>query len=113
MFSFSRFFIVAAAAVMMMSTTTNGADIQSHTRAGQRLMSKARLLDNNNNADMTPATTTTRDLAEDYYTMWMTKYSMKFDGCHSVPQFERDEGLRSVLLAKFKMCPSDNCGSCK
>ena len=54
-----------------------------------------------------------RSLAENqYYTTWMTKYSLKFNGCHSVPQFEREEGMRSVLIAKFKLCPSDSCEKC-
>jgi hypothetical protein len=36
-----------------------------------------------------------------------------FDGCVSVPRFEREEGFTSDLLAKFKLCPSDSCGSCR
>jgi len=59
-------------------------------------MSKARQLNENNN----------------YYTAWMVDYSIKFDGCASVPEFEREEGLRANLLAKFKLCPSDKCNSC-
>ena len=87
----------------LMTALATAVDITSDSELGQRLLSKARLLnsegrelENNNN----------------YYTSWMTGYSLKFDGCHSIPQFEREEGMRSVLLAKFKMCPSDNCGKC-
>lgn len=27
--------------------------------------------------------------------------------------FEREEGLRANMVAKFKICPSDSCGSCR
>lgn len=46
------------------------------------------------------------------YSNWIANYSIKFDGCASIPEFEKDEGLRSRMLAKFKLCPSDSCGSC-
>lgn len=78
------------------TTTISAVEITSDSAVGQKLLSKARRLNNDNN----------------YYTSWMTKYSLKFDGCHSVPQFEREEGMRSMLLAKFKMCPSDSCNAC-
>jgi hypothetical protein len=42
----------------------------------------------------------------------MVDYSIKFDGCAAVPEFEREEGLTTNLLAKFKLCPSDRCNSC-
>ena len=78
-------------------------EITSDSVVGRKLMSKARLLDSDG-----------RELENnnDYFSSWMPKYSLKFAGCHSVPQFEREEGMRSMLLAKFKMCPSNNCGSC-
>ena len=43
----------------------------------------------------------------------MADYSIRFEGCSMVPNFEREEGLRGRLLAKFKLCPSDSCdGAC-
>ena len=42
---------------------------------------------------------------------WIADYSIKFDGCASIPQFDREEGIRTDLLAKFKLCPSDKCSS--
>ena len=43
----------------------------------------------------------------------MATASLKFDGCISIPSFERDEGLRSELVAKFRLCQDGNCGSCR
>eukprot|EP00934_Nitzschia_sp_Nitz4_P006752 Nitzschia sp. Nitz4//scaffold7_size249615//180188//181630//NITZ4_001195-RA/size249615-augustus-gene-0.12-mRNA-1//1//CDS//3329558496//6742//frame0 len=83
----SSFFVATASAVT----------IRSGSEAGQNLMSKARELNNNNN---------------NYYYNWIKDYSIKFNGCAAVPQMEREEGVRSNLLAKFKLCPSDKCGSC-
>ena len=43
----------------------------------------------------------------------MADYSIRFDGCSMVPDFEREEGLRGRLLAKFKLCPTSSCdGKC-
>jgi hypothetical protein len=47
-----------------------------------------------------------------YIHSWIADYSIKFDGCATIPEFEREEGLRANLLAKFKLCPSDQCSSC-
>jgi hypothetical protein len=44
---------------------------------------------------------------------WIQNYSIKFDGCAAVPRFEREEGFTSDLLAKFKLCPSNSCNSCR
>jgi len=91
--------------VLALATMARAVDITSDSVLGKKLMAKARPLNTGE--------TEGRALENNnYYTSWMTKYSMKFDGCHSVPQFEREEGMRSMLLAKFKMCPSDNCDSC-
>jgi hypothetical protein len=48
-----------------------------------------------------------------YDSSWMGKASLKFDGCVSIPSFEREEGIRSNLVAKFRLCPDHSCGSCR
>eukprot|EP00538_Stauroneis_constricta_P008939 CAMPEP_0119564846 /NCGR_PEP_ID=MMETSP1352-20130426/28181_1 /TAXON_ID=265584 /ORGANISM="Stauroneis constricta, Strain CCMP1120" /LENGTH=389 /DNA_ID=CAMNT_0007613649 /DNA_START=33 /DNA_END=1202 /DNA_ORIENTATION=- len=84
--------IVAAAGNLKATGLTTDSDI------GQALMSKARALNNDNN--------------NGYYN-WIAKYSIKFDGCSAIPSFEREEGIRSQLLAKFRLCPNDSsCSSC-
>ncbi|CAJ1946219.1 unnamed protein product [Cylindrotheca closterium] len=70
--------------------------ISTESSLGKKILSNARALNQNNNG----------------YTSWMQNYSIKFDGCVQIPRFEREEGFRSDLLAKFKLCPSDSCGSC-
>mmetsp|Transcript_24286 Transcript_24286/g.53157 ORF Transcript_24286/g.53157 Transcript_24286/m.53157 type:complete len:171 (+) Transcript_24286:52-564(+) len=71
--------------------------ISADSNMGQKLMGKARKLENNNN----------------YYYSWIGDAALKFDGCASIPMFERDEGLRSNLVAKFKLCPNNSCKSCR
>jgi len=71
--------------------------IRADSKLGEKLMGNARQLENNN---------------YNYYS-WIGSASLKFDGCASIPMFERDEGLRSNLVAKFKLCPENNCRSCR
>jgi len=72
--------------------------IQADSKLGQKILGKARQLENGDN----------------YYAYsWIGSASLKFDGCASIPMFERDEGLRSNMVAKFKICPGDSCGSCR
>jgi len=73
--------------------------IRADSNMGQKLMGKARQLNNNNNNN-------------NYYYSWIADAALKFDGCASIPMFERDEGLRSNLVAKFKLCPNNSCNSC-
>lgn len=72
--------------------------IKADSKFGQKLMGKARQLENNNN---------------NYYYSWIADAALKFDGCASIPTFEKEEGLRSNLVAKFKICPNNNCNSCR
>lgn len=72
--------------------------IRADSKMGQKILGKARALENNNN---------------NYAYSWIGGASLKFDGCASIPMFERDEGLRSNMVAKFKLCPNNSCGSCR
>lgn len=83
------------AALASPATAFDGS-IRADSKMGQKLMSKARALENNN---------------YNYYS-WIADAALKFDGCASIPMFEREEGLRSNLVAKFKLCPNNSCGSC-
>lgn len=91
-------------ASLLAAGAVSATPLTSDTPAGQKLLSQARLLNAPEDGG--------RELNDNnnYYTSWMTKYSMKWEGCHSIPQFERDEGMRTMLLAKFRMCPTDSCG---
>jgi len=74
--------------------------IPAESRLAQKLLGKSRQLENNNNN------------YNNYYS-WIGNAALKFDGCASIPMFEKDEGLRSNLVAKFKLCPKENCRSCR
>ena len=97
-------FVVVALSSGATMTKKKIAEISTDSVAGKRLLSKARPLHATDEHH--------RALENNNYYSFLTKYSFKFVGCHAVPQFERDQGMRSQLLAKFKMCPSDNCNKC-
>eukprot|EP00529_Nitzschia_sp_RCC80_P019680 CAMPEP_0113500352 /NCGR_PEP_ID=MMETSP0014_2-20120614/32271_1 /TAXON_ID=2857 /ORGANISM="Nitzschia sp." /LENGTH=422 /DNA_ID=CAMNT_0000394659 /DNA_START=96 /DNA_END=1360 /DNA_ORIENTATION=+ /assembly_acc=CAM_ASM_000159 len=65
-------------------------DVPVESTLGRNLMRSARALENGDN----------------YYYSWISGYSVKFDGCLSVPRFEREEGVGAELYAKFKLCPT-------
>jgi len=67
-------------------------------------------------------TVESRRLNENYDLSWVANYSIKFEGCHNIVQFEgggggggggrEDEGkVRTENLARFKLCPSNKCSS--
>lgn len=80
------------------------AALTSDSKAGAKLLSKARNLNQNADQDFS----------------WMAKYSIKFEGCHSIHAYNNEaqeaEGQSAfgvTHLAKFKLCPSSsNCNSC-
>mmetsp|Transcript_13097 Transcript_13097/g.19087 ORF Transcript_13097/g.19087 Transcript_13097/m.19087 type:complete len:345 (-) Transcript_13097:156-1190(-) len=84
--------------IILSTVFTSVAALKSNSSAGQKLLSKSRALEEN-------------------YNSWIVDYSLKFDSCHTVVNFNAedangDEGAVSKQkLAKFKLCPSDKCGS--
>lgn len=90
----------------LLATATSAAvDIRIDSRAGQRILENARALENNNgdNADYS----------------FLSGYAIKFQGCHHVQQWndqadEEDEvRIRTKRLARFRLCPSDQCSDDK
>jgi len=88
-------------------TNINADSIKVTSRAGKKILSKARKLDNNDNA---------------YDFSWMTDYSLKFESCHTVMSFDERGGeeengdgspVRNQGMIKFKLCPTATCGSSK
>jgi hypothetical protein len=80
-------------------------DINPKTIVGQHLLSTARRLNNNNQ--------------QNYEDAWLSGYSIKFQGCHTIKQWnyaaEEDEDVRVVSksLVRFRLCPSDSCSASK
>lgn len=98
--SVSALIVVAAAAA---------ADLTSHSRAGRALLQTAeRVLNDNNNNNNNNA---------DY--SYIAEYSIKFQGCHHVQQWndnvdeESDVRIMTKRLARFRLCPTDQCSNDK
>jgi len=77
-------------------------DIKAGSALGSKLIAKARRLDNN------------------YYDeSFVADYSIKFQGCHHVQQWnadaddEDDVRVKTKRLVRFRLCPSDSCSNSK
>jgi len=86
------------AAVSAMSVNA----LKANSEAGKDLMSKARRLEQDEDEDQM---------------QWIADYSLKFQGCHHVYQWnqdvdeEEDVRLYAKRLARFRLCPSDECST--
>jgi len=65
-------------------SNVNADSIKVMSKAGKRLLSKARKLDNNNNA---------------YDYSWMSDYSLQFESCHTVMSFDERGGKKIMVTA--------------
>lgn len=84
-------------------------DIKADSKMGQALLSQARLVkEEENQIDIT----------------WAKDYSLKFQGCHSVAQWnadvddKNDVRIETKRLIRFRLCPTSSCsasdaGGCK
>lgn len=74
--------------------------IRADSEAGMELLSKARRLDDG-----------------DYQQTWVSGYSIKFQGCHHISQWnndvedEDDVRIMTKRLVRFRLCPTDSCSS--
>lgn len=93
---------------LFLSFALNASAFSLTTDAGNRLMSKARRLNDQHNND------------DSYDFSWVTDYSIKFDSCHTTLSF-RAQGnsgdadgapTESERLVLFKLCPTNKCSSC-
>jgi len=76
------------------------ADIKADSKMGQSLLAQARQLNNEQNqVDLT----------------WITDFSLKFQGCHSVSQWnseaddKNDVKIQTKRLIRFRLCPTSTC----
>lgn len=91
--------------VQLLSVVANAVHISSTSLAGQHLLANARLLnDNGNNGNNV-------DLS------FIPQYSIKFQGCHHVQQWnsnvdeDSDVRIMTKRLVRFRLCPSDQCSN--
>lgn len=98
--------IKALASSLLFATAALAADIRSNSIAGQLLLKNARSLNNNNNNNNGNA-----DLS------FIAEYSIKFQGCHHVQQWNdnvdatSDVRIMTKRLVRFRLCPIDQCSN--
>jgi len=79
-------------------------NIDTNSKAGKRLLSKARRLENNNNNN------------DEQEADWLAGYSIKYDSCASLIQVREEGGgdeeglLYTQNLVKFVICPGNDTG---
>ncbi|KAL9183992.1 hypothetical protein ACHAXT_002078 [Thalassiosira profunda] len=86
---------------------TPSASIQATSKVGEKVLSKARRLDENQQQNQ-------NDNEEIDYT-WVANMSLKFQGCYHTQQWndeadgEEDIRISTQRLVRFRLCPSDSC----
>jgi hypothetical protein len=86
-----------AASVAASSEMHQMVDIKADSAVGQKLLSEARLL------------------SQTLDTTWVSGYSLKFQGCHHISQWNDeangadDVRIATKRLVRFRLCPSDSC----
>jgi len=87
-------------------TLSAAAALSADSKAGRSLLSKARRLDQNE-----------YDFEEEF--AWLTGYSVKFQGCHHIKQWndeadgDEDVKIETKRLVRFRLCPADQCSATK
>lgn len=77
-------------------------DIKADSALGMRLLAEARQLDGTS-----------------YASTWVSGYSLKFEGCHQISQWndqvdsDTDVRIDTKRLVRFRLCPTDFCDSNK
>jgi len=93
------FFLSAMAAVASAKEIRMGDTLTATSQMGKHLLSKARRLDENGEDMMN----------------WLGDYSLKFQGCHHLVQWnaeadgEEDVRLVNKRLVRFRLCPTNTC----
>jgi hypothetical protein len=96
------------ASVVSAAKLNTGVEIRADSPIGQRLLQNARSLENNNNNNNNAV-----DLS------FIPQYSIKFQGCHHVQQWnsdideENDVRIMTKRLARFRLCLSNECSNDK
>ena len=95
--------LLSALAAVTAGEIRVGDSMKASSTAGQALLNSARRLENAEEEE---------DAAN---FAWIADYSLKFQGCHSLVQWnqedqnEQDVKLSKKRLVRFRLCPSDSC----
>jgi len=107
-FNFSLVSLLVAGVAAASGSNKNGVisqgdgSIKTDSAIGRQLMQQARRVENNN--------------GQDNYD-FLGSYSLKFQGCHHVQQWnndadgEDDVRIKTKRLVRFRLCPSDSCST--
>jgi len=94
--------LLSAVTATAKSLTSGGIyEINAESQLGNHLLASARKLEGN----------------EDFDNTWVTNYSVKFQGCHHVAQWneeadgDEDVRIQTKRLVRFRLCPSGSCES--
>mmetsp|Transcript_5564 Transcript_5564/g.6463 ORF Transcript_5564/g.6463 Transcript_5564/m.6463 type:complete len:406 (+) Transcript_5564:132-1349(+) len=102
-----KFFLALTALVGTVASKRFGSktislnDVKLNSKLGNSIMSKARKLEQD------------EDEEADY--SWVADFSIKFQGCHHVSQWndeadgEEDVKIETKRLVRFRLCPTDSC----
>jgi hypothetical protein len=112
--------VAVVAALLLLPAAATAVDISSTSLIGQRLLQQATPL--NHPLSESSSLHQSRWLNEqdnnaDY--SYIAEYSIKFQGCHHVQQWndnvdeDSDVRIMTKRLARFRLCPSDQCSNDK
>ena len=82
--------------------------IKANSKLGKRVLSHARRLDQENNQNQ-------QNNNEEIDFGWVADYSIKFQGCHHISQWneeadgEEDPFIQTKRLVRFRLCPTETC----
>lgn len=104
---FATTLLLSALAVVSARKTSKtsinvGDSVKASSQIGQKLLSKARRLENDEDEEMMT---------------WVADYSLKFQGCHHLVQWneeaddEADVRLFKKRLVRFRLCPTNTCST--
>ena len=97
-----KFFLALSALLSVASAMT---EISATSKLGKSLIGKARRLEQEDQWDQQAD--------------WVANYSVKFQGCHHIKQWndeadgEEDVKIETKRLIRFRLCPSETCSATK
>lgn len=101
-----------ASVLLFSALTTAVSAIHPHSNIGTKLLSQARRVEDAEGAGEEEAQEEKGENA-DSDVSWMPNYSIQFDSCHNVRNYNMNEygDVTSTNLVKFKIVASNKCGS--